>query len=118
MDRSFPPLGGVKGVAKPVDGDAAKKTLPAQNKGNENNENDANDGSPPKENSGTVNGKFIWTQTLSELNVTIPIPDNTRGRNLNVTLRKTHLKVGLKSRFPDYTVNAILVKLIICDDSI
>lgn len=72
---------------------------------------------PPIGNGGTVPGKYVWTQTLSELNVTIPVPDNTRGRDLNVTIARTHLKVGLRSKKNDFIVNAPLVKPIICDDS-
>ena len=54
---------------------------------------------------------------LSELTVIIPIPGNTHGRDMNVTLSKTHLKVGLKSQSTHYIVNAFLVKIIIHNDS-
>eukprot|EP00980_Cylindrotheca_fusiformis_P003767 scaffold834_cov123-Cylindrotheca_fusiformis.AAC.14 len=76
---------------------------------------------PPLGNGGTVPGKYVWTQTLSELNVTIPVPDNTRGKDLNVTIAKSHLKVALRSsqkkKEGEYIVNAPLTKPIICDDS-
>lgn len=73
--------------------------------------------SPPVGNGGTVDGKYVWTQTLSEVNITIPLPDNTRGRDLNVSMTKTHLKVGLRSKAGEWIINAPLVKPIICDDS-
>uniref|UniRef100_A0A7S3L4Z0 Nuclear migration protein nudC n=1 Tax=Amphora coffeiformis TaxID=265554 RepID=A0A7S3L4Z0_9STRA len=72
---------------------------------------------PPAGNGGTVDGKYVWTQTLSEVNITIPLPDNTRGRDLNVTMAKTHLKVGLRAKAGEWIINAPLVKPIICDDS-
>lgn len=75
------------------------------------------DNRPPVGNGGTVDGKYIWTQTLAELNVTIPVPDNTRGRDLTVAIAKKHLKVGLRSKPGEWIVNAPLVKPIICDDS-
>jgi hypothetical protein len=71
---------------------------------------------PPLGNGGTVDGKYIWTQTLSELSVTIPVPDNTRGRNLSVTIARKHLKIGL-SKQSGWIVDAPLSKPVICDDS-
>ena len=73
-------------------------------------------GPPPIGNGGTVEGKYVWTQTLSEVNVTIPLPDNTRGRDLNVTIAKKHLKVGLRSQ-ADLIVDAPLTKPVVMDDS-
>jgi len=71
---------------------------------------------PPPGNGGTVPGKYIWTQTLAEVNLTIALPENTRGRDLNVVMKKTHLKVQLKSQ-DTAIVDAKLTKTIICDDS-
>lgn len=75
-------------------------------------------GPPPVGNGGTVEGKYVWTQTLSEINLTVPLPDNTRGRDLNVTIAKKQLKVGLKSAPKDeWIINGPLPKVIIIDDS-
>lgn len=68
-------------------------------------------------NGGTVEGKYVWTQTLSELNLTIPLPDNTRGRDLNVEIKKSKLRAGLKSQPTAPIINAALTHSIICDDS-
>mmetsp|Transcript_14574 Transcript_14574/g.20595 ORF Transcript_14574/g.20595 Transcript_14574/m.20595 type:complete len:347 (+) Transcript_14574:91-1131(+) len=72
---------------------------------------------PPLGNGGTVDGKYVWTQTLQEVTVNIPLPENTRGRDLNVVIGKKHLKVGLKALAPDFIVNAPLTNTIIMDDS-
>ena len=73
---------------------------------------------PPVGNGGTVEGKYVWTQTLSEVNLTIPVPDNTRGRDLNVVMAKNNLKVGLRSAASgEWIINGPLTKSIICDDS-
>jgi hypothetical protein len=72
---------------------------------------------PPVGNGGTVEGRYVWTQSLSELNVSIAVPANTRGRDLNVTIAKKHLKVGLRAQPGTWIVDAPLVKAIICDDS-
>lgn len=67
-------------------------------------------------NGGTVEGKYVWTQTLSELNVIIPLPENTRGRDLNVVIKKNHLKAALKGS-SESIVDSALSNAIICDDS-
>jgi len=77
---------------------------------------DGDDSPPPVGNGGTVDGKYVWTQTLSELTVTSPLPENTRGRDLNVSIKKKHLKIGLKSS-NQIIVDAPLTKQIIVDDS-
>ena len=73
---------------------------------------------PPVGNGGTVDGKYVWTQTLEEVNVVVGLPERTRGRDLNVVIGKKHLKIGLKSKSPaEWIVNAPLTKTVICDDS-
>ena len=73
---------------------------------------------PPLGNGGTVDGKYVWTQTLSELTVTVPLPENTRGRDLDVVINKKHLKVALRrNKDSPPVVDAPLTKAIICDDS-
>lgn len=83
---------------------------------------DKDDEKAPIGNGGTVEGKYVWTQLLSEVAITVPLPDNTRGRDLNVVMAKKHLKVGLKqpASSPPTTkwiVDAPLTKPIIIDDS-
>ena len=75
---------------------------------------------PPVGNGGTVPGKYVWTQLLSELIVTLPLPDHTRGADLDVRIHKQHLRVALRTTTtsqPTAMVDARLSKPIICDDS-
>jgi hypothetical protein len=72
---------------------------------------------PPIGNGGSVDGKYVWTQTLQEVNVVVPLPDNTRGRDLKVTIAKKLLKVGLRSQQGTWIINAPLTKPVIVDDS-
>ena len=72
---------------------------------------------PPIGNGGTVDGKYVWTQTLQEVNVVVPLPDNTRGRDLNVTIAKKLLKVGLRSQKGTWIIDAPLLKPVMVDDS-
>lgn len=72
---------------------------------------------PPPGNGGSVPDKYVWTQILSEVVVTVPVPENTRGRDLDVVVSKTHLKVALVRPSPRVIVDADLIKPVICDDS-
>lgn len=71
---------------------------------------------PPLGNGGTEPGKYVWTQTLQEVTVTIPVPDGTRGRDLTVVIGKKHLKVGVKGQ-SEMIVDAPLTKIVVMDDS-
>jgi CS domain/N-terminal conserved domain of Nudc. len=73
---------------------------------------------PPLGNGGTVPGKYVWTQTLSEVNVNVFVPENTRGRDLNVVIARNHLSVALRSAPKGtFVVNAPLTKAVVVDDS-
>jgi hypothetical protein len=83
-----------------------------------NDDDDDDSGPPPVGNGGAVDGKYVWTQTLAEVMLNIPVPDNTRGRDLIVTIARKHLKVALKSAGKqNVIVEDDLTKPIICDDS-
>ena len=82
----------------------------------EDSKKDEDDTPPPVGNGGTVEGKYVWTQTLEELVINIPLPGNTRGRDLNVGMNKNHLKVSLKGK-QEPIVNDDLTNTIIVDDS-
>lgn len=40
---------------------------------------------------------YKWTQTISDLDITIPVPAGTKGRDLSVSLTRSSISVGLKS---------------------
>lgn len=43
---------------------------------------------------------YKWTQTIGDVDVTVPVPGNIKGRDLEVVMAKTKLKVGLKGQTP------------------
>ncbi|KAF8905528.1 nuclear movement protein nudC [Gymnopilus junonius] len=43
---------------------------------------------------------YSWTQELGEVDVTIPVPQGTRGKDLLVIIEKKKLSVGLKGNEP------------------
>ena len=94
-----------KKAAPPVD----KAETPASKKGDD----DAR-GPPPIGNGGTVPNKYVWTQTLAEVNVNVPVPEHTRGRDMNITISRKRLKVALRGTI---LVDAPLTKPVVVDDS-
>lgn len=100
-----------------IDKDSIPKIDSDADKQEKDDSEEDEDADPPSVgNGGTVPGKYTWTQTLAELNVTIALPENTRGRDLDVVFQKNHLKAGLKS-CSEPIVNSPLSNPIICDDS-
>ena len=51
---------------------------------------------------------YKWTQTIKDVDVTIAIPGNIKGRDLDVTLTKTKLKVAIKGQAPFVDVRDVL----------
>ena len=95
-----------------------ERTSNATTKTKESTENDSDDdnGPPPVGNGGSVPGKYVWTQTLAEVMVNVSVPENTRGRDVQVNISRSHLKILLKST-QVVVVDADLTSPIICDDS-
>ncbi|KKK16957.1 hypothetical protein P175DRAFT_0532237 [Aspergillus ochraceoroseus IBT 24754] len=43
---------------------------------------------------------YQWTQTIQDVDVTIPIPGNIKGRDMEVVLTKTKIKIAIKGQEP------------------
>jgi hypothetical protein len=43
---------------------------------------------------------YKWTQTIKDLDVTISVDGKYKGRDLDVKISKTHLKVAIKGQDP------------------
>lgn len=43
---------------------------------------------------------YKWTQTIADVDITVPVAGNLRGRDLTVEIGKEHLKVGVKGEEP------------------
>ena len=43
---------------------------------------------------------YKWTQQISDVDITIPVGGNIKGRDIEVILTKTKLKVALKGQEP------------------
>ena len=43
---------------------------------------------------------YKWTQTIKDLDVTVAVDAKYKGRDLDVSIKKTHLKVAVKGQEP------------------
>ena len=43
---------------------------------------------------------YSWTQELGEVDITVAVPQGTRGKDLAITIQKKKLSVGLKGQEP------------------
>jgi hypothetical protein len=43
---------------------------------------------------------YKWTQTIRDVDVTAPIPSNIKGRDMEVTLTKSKIRVAIKGQDP------------------
>lgn len=96
---------------------AAPASKSAKPEGDTTPDKDETKAPPPVGNGGTVPGKYVWTQTLAEVTLTIPVPDNTRGKDVAVTMTRSKLQAGLRGASTPKIVDGELCKAIIVDDS-
>lgn len=43
---------------------------------------------------------YKWTQQINDVDILVPVPGNIKGRDLDVVLTKTKIKVALKGQQP------------------
>ena len=43
---------------------------------------------------------YKWTQTIKDVDITVPIASNLRGKDLDVVLAKSQMKVAVKGQAP------------------
>ncbi|KAJ3412962.1 hypothetical protein HDV05_008677 [Chytridiales sp. JEL 0842] len=47
---------------------------------------------------------YKWRQTLQDVDITLPVPKGTRGRDLNIVMKKKEISVGYKGKEPIFAV--------------
>lgn len=47
----------------------------------------------PSAGNGAVFDHYSWTQTLAEVSLVVPVPHGTKGRECDVKIQKSHIKV-------------------------
>ncbi|GAA5893174.1 hypothetical protein JCM6882_003904 [Rhodosporidiobolus microsporus] len=58
---------------------------------------------------------YRWRQTLNDVTVSVPVPPGTKGKQLDVVIKKLYVKVGLKGQPP--VIEGELAKEVRVDDS-
>ncbi|GAA6043178.1 hypothetical protein JCM8097_008712 [Rhodosporidiobolus ruineniae] len=58
---------------------------------------------------------YRWRQTLTDVTVSVPVPPGTRGKQLEVVIKKTSIKAGLKGLKP--VIEGELAKEVNVEDS-
>lgn len=66
----------------------------------EEEEDDKDKGLKPNAGRGADYEHYSWTQTLSEVSVSVPVPPGTKAKMLDVVIKKDHIKVGVKGQPP------------------
>ena len=56
------------------------------------------DKTPPPPGNGGKTNKYVWTQTLGDITLNIPLPPNIRTKMLDVVLATKKIKVGIKGQ--------------------
>ncbi|KAL5200032.1 hypothetical protein ABZP36_021235 [Zizania latifolia] len=101
---------------KPESSVVTEERAPESSAGKVNIDVEKEEGNVRKPNAG--NGldldKYSWTQQLTEVNITVPVPQGTKSRFVVCDIKKDHLKVGLKGQPP--IIDGELYKLVKVDD--
>ncbi|KAL8962815.1 MAG: hypothetical protein Q9183_005096, partial [Haloplaca sp. 2 TL-2023] len=58
---------------------------------------------------------YKWTQTIKDLDVAVPVVGNLRGKDIEVVMTKTKLKIGVKGQ--DAAIDGDLTHAILVDES-
>ncbi|VAH69648.1 unnamed protein product [Triticum turgidum subsp. durum] len=66
----------------------------------EKKEKEESKGRQPNSGNGLDLDNYSWAQQLPEVNLTVPVPEGTKGRSVVCEIKKDHLKVGLKGQPP------------------
>lgn len=63
-------------------------------------EDEESKGTPPNAGNGGSCEGYQWTQTLKDVNITVPVPRGVKGRDIECKVTTTTLSVGLKRKPP------------------
>lgn len=86
--------------AEPAAGASAAPEPAADAASSDDDDTPASTGLPPNAGNGADLPTYSWTQTLSEVVVTVPVPAGTRAAACDVAFTRTHLRAGLKGADP------------------
>lgn len=51
---------------------------------------------------------YKWTQSIRDVDITVPVSSTYKGKDLDVSLKKTTIRVGIKGQAPILEVSSLL----------
>jgi len=84
---------------KPIETQQAESKTESKMEDSAAPKSDDDSGPAPIGNGGKTD-KYVWTQTLSEVVINIPVPSSTRGKMVEVVFGQKKIKVGIKGQSP------------------
>lgn len=73
---------------------------------------DEEDNSPPPPGNGGITDKYVWTQSLSEANITVKVPKGTKTKMLDIKISNNKLKVGSKRQYIEIELDRLLMSMV------
>ena len=67
---------------------------------NKDEKKDDDDKEPPPLGNGGKTDKYVWTQTLNEVVINIPVPADTRSKMVQISFGQKKIKIGIKGQPP------------------
>ena len=83
------------GAAAPPTAEAASSSENGKGKGEGEGEEEEGKGAVPIHNGGICD-KYRWTQTLQDLQVTVPVPKGTKAKMMNIVIAKKKILVQVR----------------------
>ena len=74
------------------------------------------DGEAPVGNGGTTD-RYVWTQTLDEVEVMVDVDANLRGKQLRIDIRRGHLRVAVKGKESEPLIDGALHEAVDVEES-
>merc|ERR1712130_1093318 len=90
-----------KSSPPPVEKVAEEASKEEKKKDDDEEEDEADKGKmKPNDGNGADLEKYSWTQTLQEIELRIPLGGAYKSKDLNVSIEKKHIKIGIKGKEP------------------
>ncbi|GMH43716.1 hypothetical protein BSKO_11638 [Bryopsis sp. KO-2023] len=78
----------------------AQSSDPPPNEESEEEKDDEDKGLKPTVGNGAIYDHYSWSQTLGEVTVNVSVPQGIRAKDLDVDIKKEHLKIAVKGQPP------------------
>jgi len=112
--KEFEPMDTAK--ASPPKNKAAGDAVPKVSKTPMDTDSDS-DGEPAPVGNGGTTDRYVWTQTLEEVELSLEIDGNLRGKHLTIDIKKQHLLVAVKGKEAEPLIDGELHEAVDVEES-